>query len=194
MRAFFLVVLFSILSMQTAALGQTYRLKSGDKIEISVWQDQKLDRQVVVGPDGRVSFPLAGHMRAAGSTLEALESRLRQKLKKFYSENLDITVLLVSTNDQKTINEKTVYVTGEVLRPGPFVIKKRTTVLQALALSGGLGPYAAKGRIQVRRKVAGNDVVVSFDYNKVESGRDLTGNIYLHDGDVVIVPERGLFE
>lgn len=194
MRAFIIAMLFCIFAVQTSAFGQSYRLKSGDKIEVSVWQDEKLNRQIFVGPDGRVSFPLAGHMRAAGSTLEALETRLKQRLKKFYSEELDVTVLLLNTKNEDAALDKVIYVTGEVRKPGPFAIKKRTTVLQALALSGGLGPFAAKARIQVRRKVNGRDIVVPFNYNDVEKGRDLTGNIYLRDGDVVIVPERGLFE
>lgn len=194
MRAFFLAILFSILSVQTSAFGHSYQLKPGDTLEVSVWQDQKLGRQIVIGPDGRVSFPLAGHLRAAGSTLEALESKLRQRLKKFYTEDLDITVLLVNTTKDDDEFEKIIYVTGEVRRPGPFVIKKRTTVLQALALSGGLGPFAAKTRIQIRRKVDGSNVLMPFNYKNAEKGRDLTGNVYLHDGDVVVVPERGLFE
>lgn len=194
MRAFFLAILFSIFSMQISAFGHSYKLKPGDTLEVSVWQDQKLSRQIVIGPDGRVSFPLAGHIKAAGSTLETLESRLKQRLKKYYTEELDITVLLVNTKNGEDEFEKIIYVTGEVRKPGPFVIKKRTTVLQALALSGGLGPFAAKTRIQIRRKVDGSNVLMPFNYKNAETGRDLTGNIYLHDGDVVVVPERGLFE
>lgn len=191
MRILLSIIVFCLLTVQSNAAGQSYRLQSGDKISVSVWQDQKLDRHVVVRPDGKISFPLAGHMSAAGLSLEALERKLKSRLSKFYNEDLNVTVMLTAPDAQ---GQRVVYVTGEVRKPGPFYIKKPTTVLQALAMSGGLGPYAAKGRIQVRRKIRGRDVFLSFDYNAVESGGDLTGNIYLRDGDVVVVPERGLFE
>ncbi len=169
----------------------SYRLKRGDTISVTVWQDQNLNRQVLVRPDGRISFPLAGNLRAAGRSPESLGIGLKQRLRKFYNDDLDVTVSLVSVDKS---SDRVIYVTGQVTRPGPFEIKKPTTVLQALALSGGLGPFAAQRRILVRRKIKGRDVVFPFDYAKAESGRDITGNIYLRDGDVVVVPERGLFE
>ena len=87
-----------------------------------------------------------------------------------------------------------VYVTGEVNKPGNVQIDRKTTVLQAIALGGGLGPFAAKKRIQVRRKQNGTEVMFPFNYDDVEEGRDITGNIFLKDGDVIVVPEKGIFE
>ena len=83
---------------------------------------------------------------------------------------------------------------GEVQKPGQFVIKTRTTLLQALALGGGLSPFAAQRRIQVHRKIKGIDEVYQFDYRAFEQGQDVAGNIVLRAGDVIVVPERGLFE
>jgi polysaccharide export outer membrane protein len=199
MRVFFSIVLLCFLLVQTNAVGQSYKLRPGDKLDISVWQDDKLNRVVVVRPDGQISFPLAGHMRAAGSSLEALEARLKNRLRKFYAESLDVTVsLTLAFKDEKEDEDEElpdlIYVTGEVNEPGPFEMKKPTTVLQALALSGGLGPYAAKRRIQIRRRIEGGYELYPFDYKAVEQGNYLLDNIYLKDGDVVVVPERRLFE
>lgn len=192
MRLFLSIIFLCVLSLQSSVMGKTYRLQVGDKIEISVWQDEKLRRVVVVRPDGKISFPLAGHMRAQGSTVEALEARIKQRLGKYYNkDDLDVTVLLAEAIDE---DPKLVYVTGEVLKPGAFSFKKPTTILQAIALSGGLGPFAAAKRIQVRRKARNREVLFRFNYDALENGGDLKGNIYLRDGDVIVVPERGLFE
>lgn len=164
-----------------------YLLKPGDVIEISVWQDEKLRRKTVILPDGKISFPLAGHMKAAGLTPEVLEKKIRKRLRKYFNDNVDVTVMVISVSD------RVIYVTGQVRNPGTFTVKRPTTVLQAIALSGGLGPYAAKSRIQIRRKTDNDESFLEFNYNKFEKSGDLTGNIYLQDGDVVIVPERGLF-
>ena len=84
--------------------------------------------------------------------------------------------------------------TGEVLRPGQFVIVARTNIVQAIALAGGLGPFAARQRIQVHRKIRGEDSLFLFNYNSYLSGAETAQNIDLRPGDIVIVPERGLFE
>lgn len=188
---------FCLLTIQASAAGQSYKLQAGDRLDVSVWQDDKLHRQVIVRPDGRISFPLAGHLQAAGSSLEALEARIKNRLQKFYAEALDVSVSLLASFESQIPEEEIpdlIYVTGEVKKPGPFEMKKPTTVLQALARSGGLGPFAAKKRIQIRRLVRDQYEVYLFDYKAVERGYDLEDNILLRDGDVIIVPERRLFE
>lgn len=169
-------------------------LQPGDTISISVYQDSRLDRQLVIGPSGAISFPLAGQIRAGGMTPEALENELRNRLKDKFASGLDITVTLVSASKPDEDLKPRIFVTGEVSRPGPYLLRQRTTLLQAIALSGGLGPFAARGRIQVRRTIRGEETVHFFDYAAYEAGRDLTGNISLRAGDVIIVPERGLLE
>ncbi len=169
-------------------------LQPGDTISISVYQDSRLDRQLVIGPSGGISFPLAGQIRAGGMTPEALENELRNRLKDKFASGLDITVTLVSASKPEEDLKPRIFVTGEVSRPGPYLLRQRTTLLQAIALSGGLGPFAARGRIQVRRTIRGEETVHFFDYAAYEAGRDLTGNISLRAGDVIIVPERGLLE
>jgi polysaccharide biosynthesis/export protein len=171
------------------------RLKPGDSINITVWQDPKLDRTVVIGPDGSFGFPLAGHIRAAGRTPQAVESILRSRLQKKYTGELDISVTLTAFDRDVLEDAKPIiYVTGEVLKPGPYRLRQRTNVVQAIAQAGGLGVFAAPQRIQVHRQFKGVDSIFLFDYNAFESGRIATDNIDLRSGDVIIVPERGLFE
>jgi polysaccharide biosynthesis/export protein len=173
-------------------------LKPGDSLSITVLQDPKLDRNVTIDPSGEIAFPLAGHIRARGLTPLALENILKSKLKNSYKdENLDVTVAVLAA--PKEIPEEDlkpkVFITGEVIRPGSYVVRQPTTLMQAIALAGGVGPFAAKSRIQVRRKGAGGDeTIFMFNYRAYEAGADLEGNIRLRPGDVIMVPERGLFD
>src|SRR5665213_1909006 len=106
----------------------------------AVWQDPKLDQTVVVSPDGTIGFPLAGHVKAGGLTPKAVEDELRSRLASKYTGPLDITVTLAAVNKESEDETKPkVYVSGEVQRPGPYTIRTRTSVAQALALAGGLG-------------------------------------------------------
>jgi polysaccharide export outer membrane protein len=193
------------LSAGFAHAADAYRIRSGDVLEVSVWQDPKLNRQVVVAPDGVVAVPLAGRFKVSGLTVSAAESLLKSRLQPKYKEDLDVTVLYIMSpkkdvlppvaKEPPKIPEYTIYVTGEVAKPGAFVVpKKPPTVLQAIALSGGVGPFAAERRIQIHRKSHGGEMVYSFNYSLYTRGDNMEGNITLQNGDVVVVPERGLFE
>jgi polysaccharide export outer membrane protein len=193
MRA--LLALLFFCGFATTAIAQLEPLRAGDRIQISVWQDPKLDRFVIVGPDGMISFPLAGHIKASGKTPQALEEVLRSRLQKNYSGQLDVTVSLADVNKEaEAETAPKVYITGEVLRPGPYVLKPTINVMQAISLAGGLGPFAAKQRVQLHRKINGADSIFIFDFNAYASGRDTADNINLKSGDIIIVPERGLLE
>ena len=170
-------------------------LKPGDTLAISVLQDPKLDRTVIVDSGGQIAFPLAGHIRAEGLSAQGLENVLKSRLQKNYKdESLDVTVALANLTSPEDDLKPKVFVTGEVLRPGPYVVRQRTTLMQAISLAGGLGPFAAKRRVQVRRQTATGETIFMFDYRAYEAGQDLEGNISLRAGDVILVPERGLFE
>jgi polysaccharide biosynthesis/export protein len=194
MRILFVLVCLALGA--TAAHAQT--LKTGDSLSITVLQDPKLDRNVVVDPSGQIAFPLAGHIRARGLTPQALEKILIARLKDNYKDDhLDVTVAVA--NSPKDIPEEDlkpkIFITGEVTRPGPYVVRQKTTLMQAISLAGGVGPYAAKRRIQVRRRGPdGDETIFMFDYKAYEAGADLEGNIVLRAGDVIMVPERGLLE
>jgi polysaccharide export outer membrane protein len=126
---------------------------------------------------------------------QAVESELRARLQKSYTGPLDITVSLAAVNkDDEDTTKPRIYITGEVLRPGPVLIKPRINVMQAIALAGGLGPFAARQRIQLHRKIAGVDSIFVFNYNTYLSGTQTDDNINLQSGDIIIVPERGLLE
>jgi polysaccharide export outer membrane protein len=144
-----------------------------------------------------ISFPLAGQIRAAGLTPAALETVLRVRLKDKFTEPPDVTVALVTPKEPKELEEDLkprIFVTGEVLKPGFFVVRIKTNVLQAISMAGGFGPYAAPRRIQVRRQINGVEVMFLFDYVAFHRGRNVEDNIDLEPGDVVIIPERGIFE
>ena len=191
MRVMFaLAVLLGVCTEAVAEAPQSYALEAGDKIWVSVWQDPTLNRDIVVAPDGMISFPLVGQIRAAGMTIPALEKELSKRLRKNYQTEPQVTVTL---SEVKEGAGSQVFITGEVNRPGPYAIQPGTSVMQAIALSGGLGKFAAKSRIQIHRKVAGSEQVLLFNYSDFESGKNLEGDIPLQAGDVIVVPERGLF-
>lgn len=180
-------------AMVGSAMAQT--IHAGDLLEVSVYQDPKLDRRVVVAPDGTIGFPLAGHIKAAGRTLQDIEEALKGRLQKNYSEPINITVSLAAVNsEQEEASRPKIYISGEVLRPGPYPVLRRVSVAQAIALAGGVGPFAATRRIQIHRRINGADSIILFNYNAYQDGTDPGENVTLHSGDVVIVPERGLFE
>ena len=184
------------------AQAQSYLLRPGDKLEVTVWQEPKLNRVVVVAPDGRISFPLAGRIKAGGSSVDAVEAALKARLAKQYTSDIDVTVAIAEIKEKPPKppappEEKIlpgIFVTGEVAKPGRYEYRSSINVLQAIALAGGLGPFAAEKRIKVRRKEGSTETLYQFDYEAFTEGYDLTGNMQLLSGDVVIVPERGLFE
>ena len=188
-----LIFLLCLCGATFAAQAQT--LKPGDSLSISVMQDSKLDRSVVIDPSGQIAMPLAGHIRADGLTPQALENIIKNRLRSNYKdENLDVTVALTNSVVPEEDLKPKIFITGEILRPGSYVVRQKTTLMQAIALAGGLGPFAAKRRIMVRRRGGPGEDIFMFDYRAYEAGQDLEGNITLHAGDVIMVPERGLFE
>ena len=183
-----------LLGCANATQAHAQALQPGDMLTISVYQDPKLDRQVLVGPTGMISFPLAGQIKAAGLTPDALANVIKSRLRGKFTEEPDVTVSLVSAKIIEEDLKPKVFITGEVLRPGPFVMRTKLDLIQAIAVAGGFSPFAAKKRIQVRRKINGVESLFVFNYDDFFSGRNFDDNIVLHEGDVIIVPERGLFE
>ena len=195
MRTLFALLL---LCMAASAAQAQITLKPGDTLNISVLQDPKFDRSVVVDPNGQIAFPLAGHITADGLTPQKLERILKARLQRNYKDgDIDVTVALANAAKPDIPEEDLkpkIFVTGEILRPGPYNVRQATTLVQAIALAGGLGPYAAKRRIQVRRGAGADETIFHFDYKAYEAGTDTEKNIPLQPGDVIIVPERGILE
>lgn len=169
-------------SEQTAASPESgYIIQPGDILEISVWKEKDLQRDVVVLPDGSLSFPLAGEIQANGKTVEQLRKDISTRLTKYIPG-------AVVTIAAKQVQGNKIYVVGKVARPGEYTASRYVDVMQALSMAGGVTPFAAVNSIQVLRRVNGVQTAIRFRYSKVESGRSLQSNIILQSGDVVVVP------
>ncbi len=169
-----------------------YRINGGDLLHISVYGEQNLDKDVPVQPDGGVAFPLVGNLNARGMTLKELQGKIADNLRESqYFPNLtdnEVTVSMVKATGNS------VSVVGQVKAPGTFAYDTQLDVMQALSLAGGLTPFASKSKIKIlRRDQAGTQTAILFDYSDVEDGEQLEKNILLRGGDVVVVPQAGLF-
>jgi polysaccharide biosynthesis/export protein len=159
-----------------------YLLQPGDVLIISVWKEKDLDTpEVLVRPDGGLSFPLVGDIDAAGHTIEEVRQTLTKRLKPFIPDPV-VTVLI------KGIGGNHVYVLGKVNRPGEFPFSRRVDVMQALSLAGGTTPFAALNDIVILRRQNGEERVLRFRYGDIERGKNLEQNVVLESGDTVVVP------
>lgn len=152
-----------------------------DVVMISVWKDEHLTKDVVVRPDGMVSFPLIGDVPAAGRTVEELRADIAKRLSR-YIPNPHVSVAVTKLLSYR------IYVLGRVNKPGEYMVGHHTDVLQALSLAGGLTPFAAENDIKVIRRVNGEQLVYEFRYADARKGKNLSQNILLQRGDVVMVP------
>jgi polysaccharide biosynthesis/export protein len=195
MRQFLLALATAILAAPLAlAQSADYRIQPGDTLQITVLEDESLNRQLLVAPDGRVSVPLAGSIRVAGQTVDAVEATIADRLASNFAVRPNVFVALTSVDAGAGLFN--IYVLGEVANPGLREVEAGTTLLQALALAGGPDRFAATKRIQLRRTDArtGQERLYLFNYNAVERGGSIQSMIALREGDVIIVPERRLFE
>ncbi len=127
-----------------------YQLRAGDVVEIWVGQDPDLNRQITIQPDGRISLPLAGHLQAGGLTLEQLEKSLKERLQSNFKEPLDLTAILVSAAaaaPEKAAAMGTIYLIGDVARPGEYPLRSGMTVLHAVSLAGGYATAPSQGAL-----------------------------------------------
>lgn len=158
-----------------------YLVNAGDKLEISVWREEELQREVLVRPDGAFSFPLAGQLVAKGRTVTEIREELESRLSRFIPDLVTtVTVVAVSGN--------AIYVIGQVDNPGSFVMNPVLDVMQALSRAGGTTPFAALKDIRILRRESGKQRVFRFNYSAVASGQSLEQNILLQSGDIVVVP------
>ena len=162
-----------------------YVIGPEDVLEISVWKNEDLSKVVTVRPDGMISLPLIGEVKAGGRTPVELQKAITRKLGRF-QKNAVVSVLV------QEINSYRVFILGEVTRPGTYSLKRRTTLLQALALAGGFTEFASKNRIIVIRegggvKSGGEKMVIRFK-DIVDAKKGLKGNLVLRPGDTIFVP------
>lgn len=176
----------------------SYTIAPGDVLQIEVLEDPSLNRSALVLPDGQVSFPLAGTVQAGGRSIEQFRNSLASQLAPNFATEptVFVSVAQLSAGEAETPEDTIdVYAIGEFAQPGKFEIEPGTSLLQFLAASGGFTRFAATKRIQLRRQDrAGREQVYRFNYDALERGGRMNGQIILQPGDVVVAPERRLFE
>ena len=182
-----LLFLFAIVTVGAfageTANTQDYRINPGDVLEVYIWNEKDLTREVLVRPDGFISMPLAGQILAGGQTVADVESKLSDTLGQYLKDKPSVTVSLRQSNGFK------IYVLGKVNRPGEYPINHPTDVMQALSLAGGLNAFAAENDINVLHRAAdGSQKATRFRYSDVKNGEALKSNLVLDSGDIVVVP------
>ena len=193
--SFIVTLLVSTISAQAQG---DYRIRAGDVLQIEVLEDPSLNRAVAVLPSGEISFPFAGSVRASGQSISQVQATLRNALSPNFASppTVFIGVQPVQDPNAQALDGPTidVYFVGEVNSPGRVQVEAGTTLLQAVAISGGVSRFAAVKRIQLRRTGADGVQRVTFlNYRALADGA-VTTDIELKDGDVILVPERRLFE
>lgn len=193
------------------AQASDYTLRVGDLLRIEVIEDSSLNRNALVLPDGTIAFPMVGQLKAAGLSLDRLRKDLTAQLAPNFvaPPNLHVAVsslakqnrrpaatasraARVETPENKVLE---VFGMGELGKPGKLRITDGATLMQFVAQAGGLTPYAASKRIQVRRTDAASGTAKLYRINLKQMMAGKGQTVFpLQNGDVVIVPERRLFE
>jgi polysaccharide export outer membrane protein len=158
-----------------------YRLNPGDIILISVWKEEDLQKEVLIRPDGKFSFPLTGDIVASGRSIAEVREQVAKRLSR-YIPDLVVSVSVLQINGNK------VYVIGQVARPGEIIANPHIDVVQALAIAGGNTPFADLNNISILRRTPTGLKSIPFRYGDIEKGKRLEQNIQLQAGDVVVVP------
>lgn len=158
-----------------------YTIGPDDVLIVLFWKDKEMSGEVTVRPDGKISLPLINEIEAAGLKPEELRVKLEEAASKFIEEPTPTIVV-------KQINSRKVFITGSVLKPGPYPLTAPTTVLQLIAMAGGLSEFANKEKILVLRVVNGRQVSYRFNYKEVSEQKNLHQNQELKIGDTVLVP------
>lgn len=165
----------------TAPITDGYHLRAGDTLLVSVWKETELQAEVLIRPDGGISFPLAGDVHAAGQTVAELTAVVQAKVRQFIPDAV-VTVAV------KTALGNQVFVIGKVNKPGNFLLSGPMDVMQALSLAGGATPFASTNSIRVLRRNGDRLTSIPFHYRQVANGHKLEQNILLQSGDTVVVP------
>jgi len=160
---------------------EPYHVGPGDVLEISVWRDENLSRELVITPDNILSYPLIGDVDVSNMSVSDIRKILTKKLAE-YIPDASVAVMV------KQINSLKVYVIGQVKNPGVFPITQETRVMQVLAMAKGLTPFAAERDIHILRYKGNTTEKIGFDYKTVVKGSNLEQDILLQRGDVIVVP------
>lgn len=199
----YIAAVVALVMTATLSMAQSeYRVKSGDTLAVEVLQDPALNRQVLVLSDGRFSFPFAGTLTARGRTIGQIEAAISDAIADNFNAAPDVFVTVTpavrpgsSSGTAAAPATIDIFFVGEVGAPGPKTLPQGTTILQALSTSGGFTNFAATKRVQLRRTDSnGLQSVYEINYEALENGAQMRSDVALQDGDVILVPERRLFE
>jgi len=174
------IILFIFFTFPITLQAQEYCLGPDDVIAISVYREDELNRTLRIAPDGYVSFPLLGKVKAEGYTISELEDKLTRDLKK-YLKKPQVTVFIQEYS--------TITVSGQVAKPGSYPLKGALTALEAISLAGGFTKIAARNDVRVMRIEDGDTITYVIKVADMNKKGDLSGDISLKRGDVVYVPE-----
>ena len=200
-----LAALLTVPLITPAAEAQdAYRIRPGDVLRIEVLEDPALNRSALVSPDGRITMALAGVFPVAGRSVEDVQGDLVRRLAENFATTPNVFVSLERVAEMQAplrggpvaARPLGIFVMGEAGRPGRLELAPGTTLLQAFAQMGGFSKFAATKRIQLRRidPRAGTETIYTFNYDAMVRGENASGTTVLADGDVILVPQRGLFE
>ena len=203
-RVLALPFLLAALTVPAIAQDGGYLIRPGDMLRVEALEDPGLNRSVLVSPDGRITLPLAGGVRASGKTVEAVQGELATRLAPNFATTPNIYVSIERIAERpvggsggvKAVPTIDIYVIGEGAKAGKLSVARGTTVLQFFAEMGGFSKFAATKRIQLRRTDPKTGVETSYtiNYDAIENGSSRMGATVLMKGDVIVVPQRKLFE
>jgi polysaccharide export outer membrane protein len=158
-----------------------YVIGPDDVLGIVFWRDADMTGDVTVRPDGMITLPLIRDVKAAGLRPDELREQIQKAAAKFI-EDPNVTVVV------RQINSRNVFITGQVSRPGPYPVSGQMTVLQLIAVAGGLSEFADEKGITITRTEGGKTQTLKFNYKDVARGKNMQQNIVLKPGDTVVVP------
>lgn len=200
----YLGLVFVLISAAFSASAQSdYRVRTGDTLTVEVLEDSSLNRSAIVLPNGQFSFPFAGTLQGAGRTIAQIEASIRGAIAGNFTVAPTVFVAVTPREPRPDLfppaeeEEPTIriYFVGEFTSPGLQELTPGTTFLQAIAASGGFTDFAATKRIQLRRtNRSGLQSVYEINYRALSDGAVMQNDFALHEGDVILAPERRLFE
>jgi polysaccharide biosynthesis/export protein len=168
-------------AVQVDSSSSHYLIGASDLLNIFVWKEAELTRDVTVMPDGRITFPLIGEIDAQGQTVTGLKNAITEKLKGYISAP-EVTVIIKQSNSRR------IYTIGKMNKPGPYQLEPTMTILQALSTAGGFTEWADTKDVLIVRKKNDKEVMYRFNYQDFISGKNLEQNIVLEPNDIIVVP------
>jgi polysaccharide biosynthesis/export protein len=173
-------LLTPIASTSASFVPPDYVIGPEDVLQVTFWREKDMSSEVIVRPDGKISLPLVNDVYAEGLTPEQLRARITEEARR-YVDDPTASVMV------KVINSRKVFITGDVEKPGTYPLAGRSTVLQLIAVAGGLKEFTSGEEIRIVRRVSGRETAIPFNYKRVAEGKHLETNIELKPGDTIVV-------